>query len=108
MHDLYRVSTENMASLSAPVHMESVTCDGTESEVTDCTFTPSTGNDHMSDVYLVCWPNRGVYNGMEYVGCCCVHWDCLFHNVRLFCTCEVVSINLEGNKHVNNTTKSLA
>ena len=96
MHDLYRVSDEDSASSLVPVHMESVTCDGTESEVTDCTFTLSTDNNHMSDVYLVCWPNRGVYNGMEYVRGCCVHWDCLFHNIRQCCTCVVVSINLEG------------
>jgi len=64
----YRLASLNYASSNIAVHYSSVSCDGTESGISQCTWSSSTVATHNSDVFVVCWPSNEVYTG-ELNGC---------------------------------------
>ena len=51
-------------SSQIPVHYTDVSCDGTETMLSDCTSTVLNGLSHSHDVYIVCLPGTETYSGM--------------------------------------------
>ncbi len=59
----YRLSSSNYAFSSTPTHYSSVSCDGSETGIVNCTKSVITPSDHTSDVFIVCWPANEIYTG---------------------------------------------
>ena len=63
----HRLGSVDQAGSNVPIHMEGVTCDGTETSLGDCQFSDvSDTNFHGNDVYIVCLPPQN-QSGKLYV-----------------------------------------
>ena len=66
---MYRIPhAERLESLSVPIHLSGVQCDGSERGILNCSNSsviPSSVT-HLQDAYVVCRPQLHVYSGKYY------------------------------------------
>ena len=63
---LYRIPiAERSESLSVPIHLSGVQCDGSERGILNCSHSPSVPSNvsHLQDSYVVCRPRFRTYSG---------------------------------------------
>ena len=58
---------ERSESLSVPIHLSGVQCDGSERGILNCSNSSIIPSSHVRDAYVVCRPQTRRYSGITFM-----------------------------------------